>query len=177
MRKRPGLAGIPQFKSDAAAPRASPAVDDDPTLFPTVAVSDAVNAIAQAAAAWLVLPVSYIASLGFLLVAAAAAFGTGRFGFSVRIFRTGHDSLVELSAFAGLPLVGYAAAQYVLSEQTLKLIDPTVLAVLLAALGCVARGLPKAAVDGVRTVVVALAFIVPVVAAGVVRRDALLVRA
>ena len=177
MRKRPGLAGIPQFKSEAAALRASHAVDDDPTLFPTVAISDAVNAIAHAVAAWLVLPASYIASLGFVLVAAAAAFGTGRFGFSVRLFRPGHDSLVELSAFAGLPLVGYAAAQFILSEQTLKLIDPTVLVVLLAALGGVARGLPKAAVDGVRAVVVALTFIIPVVAAGVIRRDALLVRA
>lgn len=158
-------------------PRGAPVVDDgttSDTLFPTVAVSDTINTLAHAYAAYVVLPVSMPAALGFALVALASAFGTLRFGFSPRIFRAGNDSLAELAAYVGLSLIGRAAATGPLSF--LSTLDTTVFAVTLACVGAVARGLPKAVSDAVRTVVASSTFIIPVLVNGALRGDAVMVR-
>lgn len=186
--RRPGLAGVLKKgstgsssqssadPSDSAPTHNAPEVDDgttSDTLFPSVAVSDAINAIAHAYAAWVVLPASLPACLGFALVAAAAAVGTARFGCSARLFRPGNEALAELAAFVGLPLVGSAA---VLRNAGAYFsgVDPTAFAVSLAAVGAVVRGLPTSAAEAVRTVLVAATFIVPVVIDGVLRGDAVM---
>ena len=152
-------------------------VDDGSTgdaLFPSVAVSDAINTAAHVFAAWVVLPVSLYAALGFALVAIAAAFGTARFGINARLFRPGNESLAEIAAFVGLPLIGFAAsARYLPATVS---VDVTVLAVVLACIGAVARGFPHAATDAIRTIVVSATFIVGLVYDGAIRRDGVLVR-
>jgi len=174
------LSGIPTRRSNPGANGSvSPVVDDGSAgdrLFPSVAFSDAINALAHAAAAWIVLPKSLYAAIGFTLVAVAAAFGAARFGFSARIFRRANESVAELAAFIGLPLVGFAVAAQFVNPDLVEAIDPTIVVVALATVGAIARGLPKEHADAVRTAIVAPAFIIPVVWNGITRSDAVMVR-
>lgn len=80
-------------------------------LYPTVAVSDAVNTVAHAYAAYITYNrVSYtgFAALGFGAVAVASFVGTLRFGFSEDLFAKANNDLANVAAFCGLPLVGLA---------------------------------------------------------------------
>ena len=174
------LSGIPTRQSNPDANGSVSTVVDDgsagDSLFPSVAFSDAINALAHAAAACIVLPISLYAAIGFSLVAVAAAFGTARFGFSARIFRPANESVAELAAFIGLPLVGFAVAAQFVNPDLVEAIDPTIFVVTLATVGALARGLPKEHADAVRTAIVAPSFIIPVVWNDITRGDAVMVR-
>ena len=83
----------------------------EPQLYPSIAISDAVNAAGHALAAHMLWSSERLAALGFLIVALAASVGVLRFGFDERTFTQANSDLAELSAFVGLPLVGAAFAQ------------------------------------------------------------------
>jgi hypothetical protein len=81
-------------------------------LYPTVAVSDAFNCMAHAAAAVLAhnsAPLSP-AAIWFAMVALAAFVGTLRFGFSESLFARANGDLANLCAYLALPLVGISFA-------------------------------------------------------------------
>jgi hypothetical protein len=146
------------------------------TLFPSVAISDLVNAAGHAYAASIVFQSSLTAALGFSIVAIAALVGTLRFGISARTFRPANENLADLSAFVGLPLVGWvAAATAVPPSHWIASASPSVVIVGLTTIHAVLRGLPPAAYAASRTIVASGLFVVPVIWAGVITRDWLLV--
>ena len=83
----------------------------DATLFPTLAVTDGACCVAHAVASYIVFKAhpEQPGWMGFLIVAAAAAVGSLRYGCSIR-FAKANESLALLSAFMGLPLIGLSFA-------------------------------------------------------------------
>jgi hypothetical protein len=72
-------------------------------LYPTIAVSDAVNCVGHAWAAHHAYHAGAPdAALGFACVAEAALVGTLRFGFSERLLARANSDLADLAAFVGL---------------------------------------------------------------------------
>ena len=77
--------------------------------YPTIAVSDAFNALGH----WYAAAICYEngnlqGAAGFSLVAIAASVGTLRFGLSEKIFCKANSDLADLATFVGLPLIGNA---------------------------------------------------------------------
>jgi hypothetical protein len=155
-------------------------------LFPSVAISDFVNAAAHAYAAWLVLSTSTMAGLGFALVAIAAFIGTLRFGVSARLFRPANEGLADLAAFVGLPLIGYECARLVLPTHlwiaakfvlpsSLSNAEPLFGTMGLVVLLTILRGMPPAAFAESRKLIATALFIVPVIISGWTRGNWLLV--
>ena len=132
-------------------------------LYPSVAVSDAVNTVAHTAAAMMAKNEhpDQPAWLGFGLVAVAAAVGTARFGFSESLFAGANEDLAALAAYVGLPLVGYTFG--VLSGLW-GAVDGTLLLTLTlagAALSAVARSLPAGAEEFVKIFLNVILFTLP----------------
>ncbi|GMH53981.1 hypothetical protein TrVE_jg10199 [Triparma verrucosa] len=76
-------------------------------LYPTVAVTDTVNAAAHYYAAAVCFNADRSeAAWGFLTVAFAATIGVARFGFHEHLFAKTNGDLADFAAFVGLPLVG-----------------------------------------------------------------------
>ena len=82
---------------------------NDEKTRPTVAVSDAFNAIGHAIAAlWAFKAGDRMMALGFASVALAASFGVLRFGVCPPGFRNLNNVFATLAGFVGMPLVGYS---------------------------------------------------------------------
>mmetsp|Transcript_10560 Transcript_10560/g.20981 ORF Transcript_10560/g.20981 Transcript_10560/m.20981 type:complete len:244 (-) Transcript_10560:871-1602(-) len=78
-------------------------------LYPTIAVSDSVNAGGHYVAAYICAQSGYSeAAWGFLSVAVAATIGVLRFGFDEDLFADANGATADFAAYVGLPLVGKA---------------------------------------------------------------------
>lgn len=133
-------------------------------LYPTVAVSDAVNFIGHAWAA----RQAYIAdepdaALGFALVAEAAMVGTLRFGFSERLLAQANGDLADLAAYVGLPLVGLSFAQKV-GGIVVPCEQKAAGIVMLASLGAVCRSLPEKSQELAKVLLNVVCFVAPILA-------------
>lgn len=81
--------------------------------YPTVAFSDAFNALGHGYAALLVWEAGeHVAATGFALVALAASVGVVRFGCSEAKFQGLNGALAELAGFVGMPLIGLSFANH-----------------------------------------------------------------
>jgi len=84
------------------------------SLYPSIALSDAFNAIGHLAAAFIVFQrantVNTFAGLGFLSVWLAALIGVLRFGVSEKLFTKANRDLANLAGFVGYPLIGLSFA-------------------------------------------------------------------
>ena len=78
-------------------------------LYPTIAVSDSVNAGGHYIAAFLCLQSGHREAMcGFLSVAIAATIGVLRFGCHEELFADANSATADFAAYVGLPLVGKA---------------------------------------------------------------------
>ena len=135
-------------------------------LYPTVALSDAVNCIGHAWAAKQAYAVGEPdAALGFALVAEAALVGTLRFGMSERLLAKANGDLADLAAFVGLPLIGLSFAQR-WARVVLPCDTKAAAIVGLAGLGAVCRSLPDNLQELAKVLLNVVCFVGPVLAYG-----------
>ena len=142
-------------------------------LFPTVALSDAVNTFGHAWAAAVAYSVGGTASdagLGFALVAVASLVGTLRFGLSERLLAKANGDLADLAAFIGLPMVGLSFGQRWLSH-TLLCDEKAAAIVALAGLGAMARSLPEAGQELAKVLLNVFCFVLPILGYGAANED------
>ena len=140
-------------------------------LYPTVALSDAVNCLGHAWAAKVASGVGASdAALGFALVAWAALVGTLRFGLSERLLAKANGDLADLAAFVGLPLVGLSFGQRWLSH-TLACDEKAAAIAVLAGLGAMARSLSEDGQELAKVVLNVVCFVLPIVGYGHANED------
>jgi hypothetical protein len=111
-------------------------------LYPTIAVSDAVNVAGHLYAAHIALGKSNVlACAGFLTVAFAGAIGVLRFGFSESMFSGANSDMADIAAFVGLPAVGLSFIPWMLlsvvSLGHIPLLNDTNRIILLVAFMCI----------------------------------------
>lgn len=138
---------------------------------PTIAISDAFNAAGHALAAQLVWQrQDKSAALGFLLVALAASVGVLRFGFAEKTFARCNGDLAHLSAFLGLPMVGFSFAQEWL-DWSPSCADAQIIIVALCAVAAMANSLPCNVLEFFKVLFNAALFLLPVAGYSVARRN------
>ena len=128
-------------KDYASAPLKQKPSSTETKLYPTVALSDTVSAVAHFYGFYVMIErqgqTSHLPACGFLTVAIAASFGVLRFGFDQQKFKTINGDFANFAAFAGLPTL---AKQYQLFDFLRKLNDVgylfffTLLSVMLSAM-------------------------------------------
>ena len=163
----------------------------DTSLYPTVAVSDLVNAAGHAYGAYVCYSSNPNAAIGLLYVAAAAAVGVLRFGFNGKLFAPANGAWAEVAGFIGLPLVGHASLQRLLlgtpalltSATTSQLVtfltflfQPSAYLSMLVLMYVAFKGYcSEAGLSAARTGVAFTGFVLPLVVDGVLKGNYMLV--
>lgn len=142
-------------------------------LYPTVAISDAFNAILHLIAAYISFHYqNYLACIGYLTVCFAATIGVLRFGFNENRYAATNGHLADLSAFVGLPCVGYTFLRRISYLQSWNNhLNPTVLMVSLAIIEASSRNFKPNYRDLVKIFVNLLFFVLPVTISSILGKD------
>jgi hypothetical protein len=139
-------------------------------LYPTVAISDAFNAALHLLAAQIAYEhKNYIGMIGFLNVALAASVGVLRFGFNEDRYASANGHLADLSAFVGLPCVGYSFFINNPGVQDLP-IHPVVLVASLAMVEALSRSFPGPYREILKILVNLTFFVAPVAISSVLQK-------
>jgi hypothetical protein len=148
----------------------SKATNGSKGLYPTVAISDAFNAAFHLLAAQIAYQHhNYTGMIGFLNVALAASVGVLRFGFNEDRYALANSHLADLSAFVGLPCVGFSFLMDIPMIQDLP-IHPIILVVSLAMIEALSRSFSPGHRELAKILVNLTFFVAPVAISSIVQK-------
>jgi hypothetical protein len=148
----------------------SKAINGSKGLYPTVAISDAFNAALHLLAAQIAYQHhNYTGMIGFLNVALAASVGVLRFGFNEDRYALANGHLADLSAFVGLPCVGFSFLMDIPMIQDLP-IHPIILVVSLAMIEALSRSFSPGHRELAKILVNLTFFVAPVAISSIVQK-------
>ena len=139
-------------------------------LYPTIAISDAFNALMHLLAAYFAFQGSnYVGMIGYFTVALAATVGVLRFGFNEDRYALANSNLADMAAFVGLPCVGYSFSMTLPFIKELP-IHSLVLAVSLMMVEALSRSFPPLYRHLMKVFVTLFFFVAPVTISSILRR-------
>ncbi len=139
-------------------------------LYPTIAISDAFNALGHLIAASIAYEREYyVAAMGFLTVVVAATVGVLRFGFNELKYAQANGDLADISGFIGLPCVGISFLTFIPALNFN--VNPGVIAVLLTIIEAGSRSFPPQLRELAKILVNVCFFVLPVLIASILEKN------